>query len=158
VHTSVNGIGERAGNASFEELAVTLKFLYGQQVNFDFAKFKELSSLVQRDTRFPLAPNKPVVGDRVFTREAGISIAGWMKYNLGSESYLPELVGNEHGVLLGKKSGSHSIRWKLNEMGIKATDDQVNSILSEVKNSSEAKKSEIGDDEFRSIVESALKA
>ncbi|TLY15789.1 MAG: hypothetical protein E6K86_05710, partial [Thaumarchaeota archaeon] len=73
VHTSVNGIGERAGNASFEEVAMALKYLYGQPVRFDFSKFKELSELVQRLTAFPLSPNKPVVGDRVFTREAGIS-------------------------------------------------------------------------------------
>ncbi|MFI5419619.1 MAG: LeuA family protein, partial [Nitrososphaerales archaeon] len=157
VHTSINGIGERAGNASFEDLAVSLKFLYGQPVRFDFVKFKELSSLVQKDTRFPLAPNKPVVGDRVFTREAGISIAGWMKYNLGSESYLPELVGNQHGVLLGKKSGTHSIEWKLNQLGMSATPNQVNLILAEVKKRSEEKKSDVGDDEFKSIVESVLK-
>ncbi|MDA4121468.1 MAG: hypothetical protein OK404_03565, partial [Thaumarchaeota archaeon] len=97
VHTSVNGIGERAGNASFEEVAMALKFLYGQPVKLKFPMFKGLSELVQKHTRFPLAPNKAVVGDRVFTREAGISIAGWMKYNLGSESYLPEVVGNKHG-------------------------------------------------------------
>lgn len=156
VHTSVNGIGERSGNASFEEVAMSLKFLYGQEVNFDFSKFKELSSLVQRFTKFPLAPNKPVVGDRVFTREAGISIAGWMKYNLGSEAYLPELVGNSHGVFLGKKSGKHSIEWKLGRMGLSASDDQIEQILSEVKKSSEASKSEISDEQFRKIVGSIL--
>src|SRR5579862_8408170 len=64
VHTSVNGIGERSGNASFEEVAMSLRFLYGQEVKFDFSKFKRLSELVQKCTRFPLAPNKPVVGDR----------------------------------------------------------------------------------------------
>ncbi|MDA4129277.1 MAG: hypothetical protein OK457_00760 [Thaumarchaeota archaeon] len=157
VHTSVNGIGERAGNASFEELAATLKFLYAQPVRFDFSQFKELSALVQKDTRFPLAPNKPVVGERVFTREAGISIAGWMKYNLGSESYLPELVGNRHGVFLGKKSGTHSIQWKLNELGMSATDDQINAILAEVKKRSEAKKANIEDAEFKAIVDSIVK-
>ena len=157
VHTSVNGIGERAGNASFEELAISLKYLYGQKVRFEFPMFKELSDLVRKDTKFPLAPNKPVVGERVFTREAGISIAGWMKYNLGSESFLPSVVGNRHGVFLGKKSGTHSIEWKLKEIGMKEklSEDQINQILAEVKKRSEEKKSNIDDAEFRAIVESA---
>ncbi|MDG6997623.1 MAG: hypothetical protein JRN15_00750 [Nitrososphaerota archaeon] len=156
IHTSVNGIGERSGNASFEEVAMTLKYLYGQPVRFNFAKFKELSKLVQIDTKFPLAPNKAVVGDRVFTREAGISIAGWMKYNLGSESYLPDIVGNKHGVFLGKKSGTHSIEWKLRELGLKANEDQVNAILTEVKKRSEEKKSNVEDAEFVGIVNAVL--
>jgi isopropylmalate/homocitrate/citramalate synthase len=156
VHTSVNGIGERSGNASFEEVAMSLRFLYGQKVRFDFAKFKELSNLVQKYTMFPLAPNKPVVGDRVFTREAGISIAGWMKYHLGSESYLPELVGNKHGVFLGKKSGRHSIDWKLKEMRLVADEEQMEKILVEVKKRSEETKSNVDDLEFKRIVESIL--
>jgi isopropylmalate/homocitrate/citramalate synthase len=156
VHTSVNGIGERSGNASFEEVAMSLKFLYGQKVSFDFSKFKELSSLVQQDTLFPLAPNKPVVGDRVFTREAGISIAGWMKYHLGSEPYLPEMVGNKHGVFLGKKSGRHSIEWKLNEMGLKANEQQMQEMLVAVKRRSEETKSNLNDLEFKKIAESVL--
>jgi isopropylmalate/homocitrate/citramalate synthase len=157
VHTSVNGIGERSGNASFEEVAMSLKYLYGQEVDLDFSKFKELSNLVQRYTRFPLAPNKPIVGDRVFTREAGISIAGWMKYNLGSEAYMPELVGNTHGVFLGKKSGKHSIEWKLKELGLSANDDQIEQILTMVKKRSEETKSNVGDEEFRRIVDSVVK-
>ena len=155
-HTSVNGIGERAGNASFEELAMALKYLYGQPVRFNFSKFKELSELVQRDTRFPVAPNKAVVGDRVFTREAGISIAGWMKYDLGSEAYKPEAVGNKDGVFIGKKSGAHSIRWKLKEMGMEATDKQVEELLSMVKAKAEETKSRVNDPEFRAMAESVL--
>jgi methanogen homocitrate synthase len=158
VHVSVNGIGERCGNASLEEVAMTLKYLYGQPVNMRFSKFKELSELVQSHTRFPLAPNKAVVGDRAFTREAGISIAGWMKYNLGSEAYLPEVVGNRHGVVLGKKSGSHSIEWKLKELGLHADKNQTDGILAEVKRKSEEKKSNLNDDEFKKIVESVLTA
>jgi isopropylmalate/homocitrate/citramalate synthase len=153
VHTSVNGIGERAGNASFEELAMSLRYLYGQPLKFDFSKFKELSELVRKCTAFPLAPNKAIVGDRVFTREAGISIAGWMKYNLGSEAYLPELVGNRHGVFLGKKSGRHSIVWKLKELGMAVPDEKrLDEILSEVKKRSEEKKSNVDDEEFLEIV------
>jgi len=156
IHTSVNGIGERSGNASFEEVAMSLKFLYGQPVRLDFSKIKELSELVQKSTRFPLSPNKAVVGDRVFTREAGISIAGWMKYNLGSEAYLPGVVGNKHGVFLGKKSGTHSVEWKLKQMGLSASEDQVNKILVEVKRISEENKSNVTDEEFTAILKKVL--
>jgi len=156
VHTSVNGIGERAGNASFEEVALALKYLYGQPVKLDFSKFKALSELVQRYTKFPLAPNKAVVGDRVFTREAGISIAGWMKYNLGSEAYLPETVGNKDGVFIGKKSGAHSIKWKLKELGLEATDEQVEELLARVKARAEETKSKVDDAEFKAMVEAVL--
>lgn len=156
VHTSVNGIGERAGNASFEEIAMVLRYLYGQRVSIKFDKLKELSELVVRHTGFNLAPNKPIVGDRVFTREAGISIAGWMKYHLGSEAYLPELVGNKHGVVIGKKSGAHSIEFKLREMGMSATQEQVQLILREVKHRSEQRKSAINDEEFRELAEKVI--
>lgn len=156
VHTSVNGIGERAGNASFEEVAMSLRYLYGLPINLKFSKLKELSELVQELTRFPLALNKPVVGERVFTREAGISVAGWMKYNLGSESYLPEVVGNKHGVFLGKKSGAHSIEWKLKDMGLEATAEQVQEILSRVKKKAEETKSNVEDAEFVEIVDSVV--
>lgn len=154
VHVSANGIGERCGNASLEEVAMALKFLYGQPVNLRFSEFKELSSLVQKLTGFPLAPNKPIVGDRIFTREAGISIAGWMKYSLGSEAYSPEVTGNRYGVFLGKKSGTHSIEWKLRELGLRAGDKQIEGILAEVKRRSEERKLNIGDEEFKEIVQS----
>jgi isopropylmalate/homocitrate/citramalate synthase len=154
VHTSVNGIGERAGNASFEEVAMCLKYLYGISIDLKLEKIKELSETVERYTGFKLQPNKPVVGSRVFTREAGISIAGWVKYKLGSEAYEPEIVGNKHGVLLGKKSGSHSIEWKMRELGLNPEGKNIESILKEVKNLSLEKKRNVTDEEFISIVNS----
>ena len=99
---------------------------------------------------------KPVVGDRAFTREAGISIAGWSKYNIGSEPYLPELVGNKHGVVMGKKSGRHSIEWKLNQLGLSVPAELIPEILDEVKNISVSKKSAIEDEEFITIVNEVL--
>lgn len=154
VHTSVNGIGERAGNASFEEVAMCLKYLYGQNVDINFGRLKELSELIERYTGFSLQPNKPVVGSRVFTREAGISIAGWVKYKLGSEAYEPEIVGNKHGVVLGKKSGSHSVEWKLKELGIDPSGKNQETILQEVKRLAQEKKRSITDEEFLAIIES----
>jgi methanogen homocitrate synthase len=151
-HTSVNGIGERTGNAAMEEVALALKVLYGAPLSLRFDQFVKLSRLVQEASRVPLAPNKPVVGARAFTREAGIGVAGWLKYQLGSEAYLPELVGNDHGIVLGKKSGRHSVEWKLAQLGLHATPEQVEVILERVKGLAEQTKSEVGDAEFRRIV------
>ncbi|MEM1947144.1 MAG: hypothetical protein QXY84_02300 [Candidatus Caldarchaeum sp.] len=148
VHVSVNGIGERAGNASLEEVAVSLELLYGIKLGLKYEKLVELSRLVERLTGFRLAANKPVVGERVFTRESGISVAGWMKYHLGSEAFLPELVGNCHGVLIGKKSGKHSIEWKLEQLGIKASAEEIQKLVEKVKEKSLVKKGPLTDEEL----------
>ncbi|MDW8084074.1 MAG: hypothetical protein RMI49_02595 [Candidatus Caldarchaeum sp.] len=148
VHVSVNGIGERAGNASLEEVALSLELLYGVKLGLKYEKLVEVSKLVEKLTGFRLAANKPVVGDLVFTRESGISVAGWIKYHLGSEPFLPELVGNRHNVLLGKKSGKHSIEWKLRQLGLNASSDEISALLEKVKTISIAKKGPLTDEEF----------
>ncbi len=76
VHVSVNGIGERAGNSALEEVALSLELLYGKKLGLRYEKLVEVSKLVEKLTSFRLAANKPIVGDRVFTRESGISVAG----------------------------------------------------------------------------------
>ncbi|MCS6769271.1 MAG: hypothetical protein NZ570_02400 [Candidatus Caldarchaeum sp.] len=148
VHVSVNGIGERAGNASLEEVALSLELLYGRKVGLRYEKLVEVSKLVERLTNFKLAANKPVVGDRVFTRESGISVAGWIKYHLGSESFLPELVGNKHNVLIGKKSGRHSLEWKLKNLGIDRIPEDLDTVLEKVKQRSIEKKGPLTDEEL----------
>ncbi len=154
VHTSVNGIGERTGNVSFEEVAISLQLLYGLKLSLNFDKFFQLSGLVEKLSGFTVPTNKPVIGERAFTREAGIAVAGWMKYYLGSEAFLPEFVGNRHAVLLGKKSGRHSVEWKLKELRVSATSEQVQEILRQVKELSEAKKSAVTDEELSRILTS----
>jgi methanogen homocitrate synthase len=150
-HVSVNGIGERCGNAALEEVALALRLLYGIPVKIKFEKLYELSKLIEKLSGIKLASNKPVVGEHAFTRESGISVAGWVKYHLGSEAYLPEFVGNTHKIMLGKKSGRHSIEWKLKQLNLEASDEEISKILKYVKDSSIAKKSCINDEEFINI-------
>jgi methanogen homocitrate synthase len=150
-HVSVNGIGERCGNAAFEEVALVLRLLYGIPIKIKFEKLYELSKLVERLSGVRLASNKPVVGEHAFTRESGISVAGWMRYYLGSEAYLPELVGNVHKIVLGKKSGRHSIEWKLKQLNLEANEEEISKILKYVKDLSIAKKGCINDEEFINI-------
>jgi methanogen homocitrate synthase len=158
VHVSVNGIGERAGNASLEEVVLSLHLLYGQRTGIRLEKLHELSRLVERLTGFKVAPNKAVVGERVFTRESGIGVAGWLKYPLGSEAFSPELVGNRPAVLIGKKSGKHALEYKLRELGIsrQLTEEQLEAVLREVKRRSLEKKGPLTDEEFVEIVNSVV--
>lgn len=154
VHTSVNGIGERTGNVSFEEVAISMQLLYGLKLDLNFDKFFQLSKMVEKLSGFTVPTNKPVIGERAFTREAGIAVAGWMKYYLGSEAFLPEFVGNRHGVLLGKKSGRHSIEWKLKEMGLNLPSEKIQLVLDKVKEISEKNKREVTDTEFTEVLTS----
>jgi methanogen homocitrate synthase len=155
-HTSVNGIGERTGNVSFEEVVMGLRFLYGVKLDIKFDRLVELSKLVESYSRVRVPVNRPFVGERSFTREAGISVAGWLKYNLGSEPILPELVGNNHGVLIGKKSGRHSIEWKLQELGMQVPQEKITQILDAVKIEAVKSKANIDDDAFKEIVNNVL--
>jgi methanogen homocitrate synthase len=155
-HTSINGLGERTGNASFEDVVMGLRYLYGVNLDIKFEKLFELSKLTEKYSKFNVPVNKPFIGSRAFTREAGISVAGWAKFNLGSEPILPELVGNQHGIVMGKKSGKHSIEWKLQQLGIQAPSEKLPEILESVKQASIAKKSSIEDDEFKQIVHNVL--
>jgi methanogen homocitrate synthase len=155
-HTSVNGIGERTGNVSFEEVVMGLRFLYGIKLDVRFERLVELSKLVERYSRLNVPSNKPFVGDRSFTREAGISIAGWIKYNLGSEPILPELVGNKHGIMIGKKSGKHSIEWKLGELGLHVPQEKVPDLLDAVKDEAMRTKAPVEDETFKQIVKRVL--
>ena len=155
-HTSINGLGERTGNASFEDVVMGLRYMYGVNLDIKFEKLFELSKLTEKYSKFNVPANKPFIGSRAFTREAGISVAGWAKFNLGSEPILPELVGNQHGIVMGKKSGKHSIEWKLQQLGIQAPSEKLPEILESVKQASIAKKTAIEDAEFKQIVHNVL--
>lgn len=158
-HVAVNGIGERTGNAALEEVVSALKFLYGININVKFENLYKLSKLVEERSKFKISLNKPIVGEYAFGRESGISVAGWMKFQLGSEPILPHVVGNSHKVILGKKSGRNSIKWKLINLGIdpdKVGEDNISKILEAVKEKSQIEKRSITDKEFMEIISSII--
>jgi isopropylmalate/homocitrate/citramalate synthase len=161
VHTTVNGIGERSGGAATEEVIVALKLLYGIDSGFNYEKLNKLSKIVQEASGVKVLPNKPVVGETAFGYEAGIPVMFCKRLKAinflqGGLGYLPEFVGNEFRVVLGKKSGKHSVEWKLEQMGLEATDEQIGAILSEVKELSIQNKRAITDEEFGMIVQKVL--
>ena len=153
VSTTVNGIGERAGNASLEELIMTLKLLYGKDLGFKIKHIQALSELVSQKSGLPIPYNKPIVGKNVFRHESGIHVDAVIEEPLCYEPYLPELVGQKRRLVLGKHSGCRAVKAKLDACGYHVTKDQLCQIVEKVKQSREEGKY-INDDVFKDIVRS----
>lgn len=157
VHSCVNGLGERTGNAAMEELVLALEVLYGIPMNYNMKKFPELFALVSKLANIPLAQNKPVGGSRNFTRESGIGVDLVIKEPLAMFGTHPALTGRSGDIVLGKKSGKRSVTFSLEQMGINDTpDDKVSEILNRVKALGIKKKTVITDAEFQAIVKEVL--
>jgi len=133
VHVTINGIGERAGNASLEEVVMALKMLYGYEVGVRTEKLVEVSRLVSRLTGVPVQPNKAVVGRNAFGHESGIHTHGVLRNPATYEPFPPEVVGARRWLAVGKHAGSHGIRARLEELGFKVDEDQLKAIMSRVK-------------------------
>lgn len=153
---TVNGIGERSGNAALEEVVVALKVLYGVDLGIDTTKLSDLSREVEQRSGVALARHKAVVGSGAFAHESGMVVAGVLADPFTAEPYLPSLVGQERHIVMGKKSGAASIRARLDALGVDADDSQVAEILHLVKTESVATKSAISDQRFASIVDDVL--
>ncbi len=159
VHVAVNGIGERTGNAPLDEIATGLKYLYGIDTGVQLNGMFKLSRMVEERSNYKLPSNKPFVGTRAFARESGISVAGWAKFNLGSEPVLPEVVGNQHEVVVGKKSGKGSIEYKLKELHLwndDISEEQLEKIMLLVKDKAQATKHEVSESDFRGFAKQVL--
>ncbi|MDA4124646.1 MAG: pyruvate carboxyltransferase [Thaumarchaeota archaeon] len=156
-HVTVNGLGERSGNASLEELAVALKMLYGVKTDMKLDKLRSLSKLVERLSRVRLTPQKPVVGDRLFETESGI-IAGWWRRleKLGMPlemfPFLPSVVGHDPvRIAVGKKSGRDSIFYRADKLGLTVDEAKVDKVLLAVKDEAIRRKRTLTDQEFSRI-------
>ncbi len=150
VQGTVNGMGERAGNADLVEVALALEALYGIPTRLDLVQARELSALVQRLTGTPLPPWKPATGENLFTRESG-AVAAQFHDPPAIEPYASELVGARRGIVLGKKSGLDSIRIKAEELGLDVPEERFPEILEAVKRAGTEKRGLVTDDDFRRI-------
>ena len=132
---SVNGIGERAGNAAYEEVVMALESLYNVDTGIDTTKITELSRLIEEKSDVPVPGNKPVVGANAFSHESGIHAAGVIQNADTFEPGVmtPEMVGAERELVLGKHTGTHSVRERLVEAGYDPTDDEVREVTRRVK-------------------------
>ncbi|QZA87485.1 2-isopropylmalate synthase [Salinarchaeum sp. IM2453] len=132
VHATVNGIGERAGNVALEEMAITLDHVYDTQV-VETEMLYELGRTVSQATGIGLAPNKAVLGENAFTHESGIHTDGTLKDEAMYEPYPPEKVGRERRMVAGKHTGRAGARAALEEHGWNVTDEELDEIVSQVK-------------------------
>ena len=132
---SVNGIGERAGNAAYEEVVMALESLYNVDTGIDTTRITELSRIIEEKSEVPVPANKPVVGNNAFSHESGIHAAGVIENSDTFEPGVmtPEMVGAERELVLGKHTGTHSVRERLVEVGFDPTEDEVREVTRRVK-------------------------
>lgn len=155
-HVTVNGLGEKSGNADLAELALVLHGLYGVQTNIKLKKLRGLSKLVEKLTNVKVSTMKPVVGDMVFTRESGLVVAQMLEYPPSVEGYDPEIVGRKREVVLGKKSGKKSIEYVLGEIGVSVDNDKIDILLDRVKEMSIKKMGSVSVEEFKGILDQVI--
>ncbi len=133
VNTTVNGLGERAGNAALEEVVMALKEIHGLTLPINTSRFWELSQLVARAANYPPHFCKAVVGENTFSHESGIHTHGLLANTLTYEPYPPEAVGRQRRFVIGKHSGTHLITHLLQQEGIPVTPPQARAILTVVR-------------------------
>jgi D-citramalate synthase len=155
VHVTVNGLGERAGNASLEEVVTALELLYGVKTAIIKEKLYETSRLVRNLTKMPLAPNKPLMGDNAFTHESGMHVHGTLADPSLYEPLDPGLLGRKRRFAFGKHTGRASVKMALEEMGIAADEGQTMKIVTKVKELGDKGKL-VTDSDFQAIVEDVL--
>jgi isopropylmalate/homocitrate/citramalate synthase len=152
IHGTINGMGERAGNANLVELGVTLRALYGVETGLRLERAREVSARVRELSGYALEPWKPVTGDTLFRRESG-AVASQFHDPRSIEPYSSELVGAERAIVLGKKSGVDSIRIKAAEHGLELDEDAQRRLLVEVKRLGTEKRGLVTDAEFLELAE-----
>ena len=138
LHTTVNGIGERAGNAALEEVLIALRMSGGVD-RYDLSHLVALSKKVEQYSGIRLPRNKPVVGELAFSHESGIHIAAILDDPHSYENFPPELIGGERRFILGKHTGKKALEHVISSMGCELTEPQICRVLEKVKKHSEEK-------------------
>ncbi|MGZ8694261.1 MAG: homocitrate synthase/isopropylmalate synthase family protein, partial [Gaiellaceae bacterium] len=152
LHGTVNGMGERAGNANLGEIALTLRAVYGVESGLRLDLIRSVSERVQELSGYELEPWKPLVGANLFRRESG-AVASQFHDPPSIEPYSSELVGADRSIVLGKKSGLDSIRIKAEELGLDVGEERRAELLAAVKARGAEKHGLVTDDEFRDMVD-----
>jgi isopropylmalate/homocitrate/citramalate synthase len=147
IHGTVNGMGERAGNANLLEIALTLRALYGVETALRLDRARALSQRVRELSGYELEPWKPLVGENLFRRESG-AVASQFHDPPSIEPYSSELVAAQRGIVLGKKSGLDSIRIKADELGLELGEEAQRELLAAVKQLGERERRLVTDEEF----------
>jgi isopropylmalate/homocitrate/citramalate synthase len=152
VHGTINGMGERAGNANLGEVALALRALYGVESNLRLDRVREVSGRVRELSGYALEPWKPVTGETLFRRESG-AVASQFHDPPSIEPYSSDLVAAQRSIVLGKKSGLDSIRIKAEELGLEVPEERRTELLARVKALGTRKRGLVSDEEFRELAE-----
>jgi len=133
VNTTVNGLGERAGNAALEEVVVGLKQLYGFETGVNLQNLPELSDKVARASGDAIGSRKSLIGKSVFSHEAGIHVDGLLKDPNNYQGVDPAVVGRSHQLILGKHSGTQGVIHAYKQIGIAVSRIQAQALLTQVR-------------------------
>jgi D-citramalate synthase len=155
IHATVNGIGERAGNAALEEVVMALEFLYDIKTKINKENIYNTSKLIEKLTRIVIPKNKPIVGEYAFTHESGIHTSAIMRDSSTYEPITPEIVGRKRQLVLGKHAGKASIQDIMKKLGYKASPEQMKEILARVKDVGDKGK-RVTDADVKTIIETVL--
>jgi isopropylmalate/homocitrate/citramalate synthase len=147
IQGTINGMGERAGNASLPEIALALRGLYGVETNLRLDRVRPFAERLRELSGYELEPYKPVVGENLFRRESG-AVASQFHDPPAIEPYSADVVAAERRVVLGKKSGIDSIRIKAEELGLDLSEEAQRVLLARVKELGTSKRGIVTDDEF----------
>jgi isopropylmalate/homocitrate/citramalate synthase len=158
IHTTVLGIGERAGNTPMEETVLALLTMYGIDVGIDYSKMNEVSKLVQELAGVEVPTSRPFIGEGAYNIESGI-VTGWYKNVFETNPTTvfpvrPDFVGHEvPRILMGKKSGLDNVAIWGKKLGIELNDEEAMDVLQEVKLKSHDLKRVLTEEEFMQIAE-----
>lgn len=133
ISPTVNGYGERAGNAALEEVLMVLKVLYKQELKYRLEDIGELSAIVQKYAGIQNSIFKPIVGENAYSHESGIHIHGMLRDNQTYEVFDPTIVGKNRKYVMGKHAGKHLIQHILNEAGFSTTEEEASCLWSTMK-------------------------
>lgn len=148
VNTTVNGLGERAGNAALEEVVMALKHACGVQLAIDTSRFVELSQLVGKASCRPVPEWKAVVGKKVFSHESGLHADGVIKFPGNYEGYDPTEVGLKRHMVIGKHSGSHGLKQRLQLLKVDLQTIDIDALLGKVRTKAQTSKRALNDREL----------
>lgn len=158
IDVSINGLGERAGNASLDEVAVALKVFYGIDTGVDTSKLYGLARFMEELSGVPIPRNKPLVGELAFSHKLDAHVKGVMYNSFLYETIDPALVGNRRRIPIGKYSGPFVIRTALERLGRTATDEEVARIVAKVESTAIELRRALSDEEFLAIVSEVQQA
>jgi isopropylmalate/homocitrate/citramalate synthase len=150
IHGTIDGIGERAGNANLPEIALALELLYGVETGFHFERVRQASKRLREIAGYQLEPWKPVVGETLFVRETG-AVAAQFHIPEAIEPYSSSILDTPRNIVLGKKSGLASIKIKSEQLGLNAREEDFPRLLNEVKNLAISKRRLVTDEEFKAL-------